>query len=391
MTHLENDPDHIRKNAMITRSVLLLLVVIAGFSAALTESPLAKTSNPTQSLTPGLHLGFGTFAPISQDQAPVLDLRVAEAVAAGMDVARVMVDWAEFETANGEYDWSTINDQVERIPKHAALFLTFSITDVDHYSVPGDLLTADQQLATPLNTPDVIERYTDALSEFLPSLVSEHELFAVSVANEPDVLLADRPESEATALAEFTTAIGAFLADSFPEVAVSITISGGGVIYPAEFLDDLIAATEVAAFNWGCIDPASFKVTAASSIPDEIELLVATAAGREIIIQELTCAAGYTEGPSTIGSSEELQATWFDRYFQEMSANPTFRAAFVFDLIDWPEDLAKTYSDFLRAEGLDDIADRYEELQRTWGLLTFDDLEAKPAWSTFIAALKSQK
>jgi len=33
------------------------------------------------------------------------------------------------------------------------------------------------------------------------------------------------------------------------------------------------------------------------------------------------------------------------------------------------------------------IADRYEELQRTSGLLTFDTLTARPAWGVFLPAL----
>ena len=146
-------------------------------------------------------------------------------------------------------------------------------------------------------------RYLALLDDVLPRLVEDHGLFALSVANEPDVLLGNRPADEASALAAFTTAVGDYAAEWFPGLPVTMMISGGGVISPSQFLSDLIAATGLAAFNWGCIDLADFTVTDPATIPAEIELLLETAGVRDVVVQELSCPAGYADAPSTIGGS----------------------------------------------------------------------------------------
>ncbi len=369
-------------------SVVLALVVVLGMA----KPAIAQSTTPSSSIAPlatDLHLGYGTFAPIPAKMLPMLDERIAEATSAGLDVARIMVDWAEIETIPGQYDLSVINEQLERVPDGVRLFVTLSVTDVERYSVPSDLMISETELNIPLDEPGIIARYQELLDSVLPNLVDNYGAFALSVANEPNVLLGERPAAEATALANFTEAISNYALEWFPGLFITMTISGGGITYPAEFLPDLIAVTDIAAFNWGCIDLATFMVTEPATISGDIALLLAAADGREIIIQELSCPSGYAEGASFIGRSPQQQADWLEAFFAAIRAVPQFRAAFVFDLIDWPGDMASTYVDFLRAEGLNDIADRYGELLSTWGLLTFDDLSPKPSWDIFLDAVES--
>ena len=362
----------------------LILALAFALSSMLPATARSADSNgPIEPLSSGFHLGYGTFAPVPVDQLPALEERIAEATDAGIDVTRVMVDWAEIETKPGQYDLSILDDQMERVPDNARLFLTLGVTDVDHYSVPEDLLDSNGQLSAPLDEPGVIDRYLALLDEVLPTLANDHGLFALSVANEPDALLTDRPAEEATALATFTSSVSDYVAERFPGLPVTLSISGPGVVFAPDFIPELIAATDIATFNWGCLDFETFGVTGISAIPDEIALLLAAAGDRDIIIQELSCASGYSEGASYIGSTPQRQAEWFDAFFTAMAADTRFRAAFVLDLVDWGPDLAAQYTEFLRAEGLDDIANRYEEFLATWGLLAFD-LTPKPAWQVFL-------
>lgn len=368
---------------------IALFSMIAVLSVSLGYIPaVADGSSPVDALSPGLHLGYETFSPIAVDQLPLFDARVSEATDAGLDVARIMVDWAEVVETSGEFDRSLLHDQLERVPRNTRLFLTLSVTDVDRYSVPADLLSSDGGLNTSLDDPVVIGRYLDLMDDIVPELISEYGLFAISTANEPDVLLAERSPVDTRALATFTSAVNAYADDVYPGLDVTMTLSGGGVLGSQELVAELVESTDVATFNWGCIDLATFQASEIDAIPGEIELLVQAAQGRDIVIQELSCPSGYTDGERFFGATPEYQATWFETFFAEMSQSPVFRAAFVFDLVDWPEELAVVYSDFLRVEGLDEIADRYEELQRTWGLLTFDDLAPKPAWLVFLDAIR---
>lgn len=89
-----------------------------------------------------VRLGYGTFSPVGPERLQTLDVRVAEATAAGMDVARVMVDWVEIETEAGAYDPTLLDDQLERVPDGTRLFLALGVTDVDRYALPADLLAS---------------------------------------------------------------------------------------------------------------------------------------------------------------------------------------------------------------------------------------------------------
>lgn len=365
---------------MFQRIALAVLFLTLAASSAGAKSQTAAAIDP---LNPGLHLGYGTFAPVPAEAAPELEERIAEATNAGMDVARVMVDWSEIEPGAGGYDLATLEDQLERVPAGSRIFLTLGVTDTDRYAVPDDLLASDTELSVPLDDPDVIARYLAVLDTVLPDLIADHGLFALSVANEPDDLLTSRPAEEAASLASFTRAVSAHAKTQFPGLAVTLTISGPGVTNAPAFLPDLIDATDIAAFNWSCLDFSTFNVTGVNSIPTDVEMLLQAADGRDIVIQELSCASGYTDQASSIGSSPEMQAEWFESFFTAMREAPQFRAAFVLDLVDWPSDLATQFTDFLRAEGLSGIADQYEEFLATWGLLRFD-LQPKPAWDVFL-------
>lgn len=351
--------------------------------------PNAEARIQIEELDSGVHLGFATFAPVPAESLPVLNELIAEATTAGMHVSRVMVDWSELEPIAGAYDSTALDDQLERVPIGSSLFLTLGVTDTDHYSVPDDLLASDTELSQPLDDPMVIERYLALLDKTLPALIEEHGLFALSVANEPDDLLLSRPNEEATALASFTRAVSEHVESQFSGLPVTLTISGPGVTSAPDFLPELLAATDIAAFNWSCLDFSTFESTGVDTIPDDIDLLLRSASVRDIVIQELSCGSGYADRPSSIGSSPESQAEWFAAFFAAMQAEPQFRAAFVLDLVDWPTELAAQYTDFLRAEGLDEIADRYGEFLATWGLLSFE-LQPKPAWDVFLKSLQEQ-
>lgn len=369
------------------KQILLMAVYLWSVAGLPFNGPAAASFGITP-LGPGLHLGFGSFAPVSDDASSVLEDRVAVATAAGMDVSRVMVDWAEVETAPGTIDLSLLNDQLARVPKNSHLLLTLGVTDVDHYAVPDDLLTSGTELALPLDDAEVIARYITVLDAVVPTVQADHSFFALSVANEPDDLLQDRPAEDVTALATFTNSISEYVASTYPELPVTVTISGPGIAFARGFVPELVAATDIAAFNWSCLDFETFLSTDTQAIAAAIDQLVTAADGRDIILQELSCASGYTDQQSFIGSTPEGQAAWFDQFFSAMEAEPQFRAAFVLDLVDWPADLAVSSTDFLRGEGLDEIADRYGEFLATWGLLTLD-LTPKPAWQIFLDHLSA--
>ncbi|MDQ2682623.1 MAG: hypothetical protein M3Y37_03760 [Chloroflexota bacterium] len=366
------------------RQVLTFIIALAALGPRLASA--WQDPGLEAPLSPGLHLGYGAFAPVAPELQPALDERVAELTAAGMDVARVMVAWSEIEAVPGVFDFAPLDAQLARVPAGTRLFLTLAAADVDHYPMPPDLVFTRAAPEYPLDTPLVIYRYLTLLDELLPRLVADYGLFALSVANEPDNFLDDAPQEEIPQLVGFTDAVAAHVEERYPGLTVTVTLSGPGIQFEPGTAAALMAPLETVAFNWSCIDLATFTARGPETIPADIALMLEAAAGREILLQEVSCPSGYADRPSLVGATRESQAAWFAAFFVAIAAEPQFRAAFVLDLVDWPADLAAETSAFMLVSGFEEYAARYQEHLETWGLLT-TDLHPKPAWAVLLDAL----
>ncbi len=68
--------------------------------------------------------------------------------------------------------------------------------------------------------------------------------------------------------------------------------------------------------------------------------MMAVADGRPVVIQELSCASGYEDRPSLIGSSVGYQREFPQAFWDRLGRSPGLRAAFILDTVDWPGGLA---------------------------------------------------
>lgn len=341
-------------------------------------------------LSPGQHTGFATYVPIEPGMESTFDDRVDEMTEAGLDIARVLINWSEIEVAPGEYDLSLLEEQLEAfdIPD-LQVMLTLGVTDSIEYSIPSDLQESELVLNQPIDDPAVIERYLDLLDAVLPALMDNSTVFLLSVANEPNAVLEERPREEAEALGRFLSKVRDDVHENYSGLAVTLTLASDFNNPSAPEWGPLIDPMDVMAINVGCLD-GGFEAALDDSVPTMIELLLEVADGRQIVLQELSCASGWLDRPSDIGATTASQAAWFEAFFTLAAAEPQIRAVYVLDLIDWPDSIASIFGDAIRAEGLIDIGNRYQEFLVSWGLLTTPDLTPKPAWDVFIAQIASQ-
>lgn len=383
--------------------VIALLLTAGCSSGGSHKSSKHGSSKPTNTppvstlprLTSGQHLGVKSFSPIDISTLPAVNARIEEAIDAGMDIGRVHLSWSELEPTAGTYDLVPLSSELDDLRDQGLQpMLTLGFTDSEVYSVPADLMDPNDptRLRPGLHFDDaeIIDRFSDLLERILPLLI-EHKVWLISLANEPNVTLSDLAASErlttAKAMGEFVKAARSHIRARTKRLAVSVTLAMGGFQSTSDdALAALVANTDAVTFNYACFNPATFDLSSTSTMQAEIDNMVAMARGRSIVIQELSCHGGYAANSPT-GATPAFQQAWLDSFFSFMRDTPRIRAAFILDLVDWPEQLAKDITDLYRAEGLPVVADRYEEHLRTWGLLRFADGSAKASWTTFLNAL----
>lgn len=346
-------------------------------------------------LPAGNHLGVwpGYEAPPEETAAALEDHR-QRALSSGMRIARVHVGWDQLELAPGRFDTSQLVEELGAATADGlAVHLLIETVDSDGLSLPSDLVVEGEPYGLVdgrrLDDPLIVDRFTALLDAVLPVL-DRHEVFAISVANEPDCYLddvdPDSPEGVAwvESLAGFLASARERVQESHPEIGVAMTLRQGSLEKGIDTLGPVIEAGDVAVFNYYCQD-LSFQVQPASVVSDELEELVSASSGRPIVLQELGCPAGST--PSTIGATEAQQADFYAEVGRWMASRQEIRAAFAFQMVDWSPELSAAYAQAYAEAGYPDLGAQIAEILGTIGLLRYTDGSERPAWDTFEAAL----
>jgi len=367
-----------------------LLVAVAGCSDdASTTAPGADPRDPsTIPLLPeGLHVSLiTTFEPLSAAVGDSVDARWGEALAAGMRVGRIHLDWASVEPDSGQVDRAVLRDALVAMREDGLLpLVALYAMDTEGVTLPADL-AARFAAGLDIDAPAVLARYHDLLDWAVPMIV-EHGGWGLILANENDGYMIDHP-AKVDNVARFYRAARERVHALAPGLAVTATHTMDGPL-GAPHYRALIEELDFASFNYYPLTAELFVYEPTRErIASDLSLILAAAAGRPVILQELGCPAGYAAG-SSMGATASIQEAFFTRAFDLMAREPRIRAAFVFQLVDWsPALIDRVYGGILDAEGLPQpFIDRFTEWLATTGFITHDDGSRRPAWSAFVAAI----
>ncbi len=341
-------------------------------------------------LAPGNHLGIivGFNAALPPATTVQVEARWDEAVAAGMRLGRVQVDWGDLEPRRGEYRQDELEEPLRDLSQDA--LQPFLLLDAFDSSKPADLQERLDSGDLTYGDPEVIDRFGALLDWAVPMLVS-HGGWVISVTNEPGNLLDDLDpaarERRTGELLDFFAAARARVHRLEPGLAMTVTIREQETANELPFL----AVVDVASFNFYCSRFAADL--AVESDPDRIrgylDGMLAAAGELPVVIQELGCHAGWEERPTVTGATAELQQRFYEVVLAELSSRPRLRAAVVFQLVDWDPALVEAfYSEPFRQAGLpESFIEEFAESLETVGLLRFEDGSARPAWDAFLDAL----
>ncbi|MBU1538129.1 hypothetical protein KKF84_22650 [Myxococcota bacterium] len=335
-------------------------------------------------LAAGQHLGMITGFELLPSQTRTLSENGrAQAVARGMSIGRVHLDWKDLEPTRGVTYRNNLEAPLLALENEGLQsFVAIYVVDTEG----EDLLPADLS-GLPLDSPVVQERYQEMLDWAVP-LIVEHGGFVLSVGNEPDPHLLEHPEDTA-ALAGFIAAARYHVHTLESQLAVTITLTLDSLT--AAHGPVLIAESDVVTFNYY---PITFSPTvlvtdtSMSAVQEMIDAMLAAAGEKQVLIQELGCPAGYDDVESLIGSSEAIQAGFLANVVEVMTQRPALRAAVWFQQVDWSADLVAYYTEIFEQEGLPPLwIDAFEEFLRTVGFLKYEDgAERTPGWEAFLSA-----
>ncbi|WP_299324539.1 hypothetical protein [Parasphingopyxis sp.] len=359
---------------------------IVDFPPALPAPPTQTSAIPR--LPPGPHMGvidgFNRFDAQSRDRAD--RLRDA-AIAAGMTIGRAQIDWRDLEPSPGRFDADALDEVLDRAGRgDVRLFVTLSTLDSEGFTIPEDLSDDADGLRDGLtiDSPELLDRFEALLAWLVPRL-TEREVWGLALGNEADIPIRDTDIP--TLAAHDFFARGAATANRLdPDLAVTLTFT----VDPESraLVDALMPLFDIASFNFYCSradgspdDPAFWRA--------EIERIKGLAGQKEIFFQELGCPAGYDDpAANRTGASADNQRLFFEDMAGIFAEDPQLRAATVFQLFDWEPEVAAIFGDALRAEGMPEFADRYEEVLETIGLCRWAEESCRPALDSWLAGLR---
>ena len=338
---------------------------------------------------PSLVVAFEALPPAT---AAAAQSRWNEAVAAGMRVGRVHLDWASVEPDSGRHEPEVLREALDQLTADGlAPLVALYAVDSGGPTLPADL-QARVAAGLEIGAPVVLARYRALLDWAVPLIVARGG-WGLLVANEVDGHILDGSMAVDDVACFYRNARD-HTRTLAPMLAVSATHTSDGPLGDAPHHAVLIDELDFASYNYYPLDPATLRLIepTALRVAADLDAFLAAADGKQVVFQELGCPAGYAED-SLLGSTPEQQRRFFAHAFAGLAAEPRIRAAFVFQLVDWsPELFAFMYDGVFEGEGVpQDFADRFEEWLLTTGMMTYEEGATRPAWDVFLAAVAASR
>ncbi|MEL6643785.1 MAG: hypothetical protein AAFQ79_07615 [Pseudomonadota bacterium] len=352
-------------------------------------------------LAPGPHMGFiEGFDDLRPGADGINRMQIAnrlraEAVAAGMSIARAQVDWRDLEIAPGVYDQDQLDETMAWPGRDGLpLFVTLSTIDISELTLP-DYLTGPNGMARDglkLDGPEITTRFHAFLDWFVPQLEG-YNVWGLALGNEVDGLVSDALLPQSEVLNHLRNAM-THSQTLDPDLAVTVTLTGGANLNVPRFTNRLVDAMDIVSFNTYCLS-GSLQVTGPDTWESTLKRWKRVAGDREIFIQELGCPVGhgqtggehFANAERRILGSEALQSDFIEFHMRAFTDDPQLRAATVFQLFDWSPELADVFKAPFDAAGEPIVGELLEEWLATVGLCRWSDATCRPAWETFLTGL----
>jgi hypothetical protein len=301
----------------------------------------------------------------------------------GVSVVPITLPWSSIETSAPDAGTSQIDTSV--FADLAAVYgtrpisLLISIPLVDTASVlaPPDLAPNLTNGTLAFDDATVVSRYEKLLDAMFTTLGSNVTVSYVLVANEENLYLSSKPDSQWTALGDFYSQIKAYLASKQPTVTVGMNLSFGGLLDANQktHLTTLFASSPDVFVSYYLGDN-GFGSAASTTVPADIDTMIAFAGTRPLVLKEFGYATGTTghDDAGQVSLITDLFQAW-DRHASQI---PVAVISRMYDgnISDCTTE-AQSYGQGSNADFIQFLC--------TLGVRQVDDT-AKPAWARLVDA-----
>lgn len=282
-----------------------------------------------------------------------------EQVRMGLDGGAISLKWDEYESQGPK----SIDDAVNglRFMGQEAI-VTIATLDTMKRRLPADV--ADRKW----DEPEMLRRWEDFLKSLAPRLGSRVKW--LSLGNEVDGYLASKPE-EVEPYVRFLSAGRRVVKSVRPDLQVGVTIMATASAENPALARRLQDGMDVAVMTYYPLD--SLKVRDPSSVSSDFTQMVALAAGKPLILQEIGFPAS-----ELVGSSPALQEKFVRAVFTKLDTlGGTVPLAVYFLQSDFSPDLLKTLESYYGVS-----EPRFLAFLGSLGLKDASG-KARPAWTAF--------
>lgn len=322
----------------------------------------------------GFIVGFNFSNPIATQDS--IEARIQEAIAEGMSVGRLQIDWTDLEPEESVYEREELEEQLEFYSsRDMEVLLTISVYDSEDKVVPAYLEDA--------NTERLVQRFQKLLDWVIPVLV-QHNGYAIAVSNEPDNSFAE-DQNLAQEVIDFFVPVKDHIHQLEERMAVTVTMNIENLKASKKNMEKLMQYLDVACFN---IYGANFfdRAYNEAEVNDLVDEVLDFSGDQQLIVQELGM-----HNVERFNSSEEVQRAFFEYFLTRMEQEERIRAAYVFQLVDWSPETVAFFNQIFEEEVPQEFINNYGDLLQQIGLINYEDGTRKKAWDEFLKWVKKFK
>ncbi len=320
------------------------------------------------------------YSQIDPPHQDAIDEAYIELLDRGMHGLAGFVNWADMLNADGSINTAELVQSLENITVLGLTpYLVIATIDTNNLQVPWEYRDpGDERELAPgmrFDSPEMIARFGELLDVVVPILI-EHDGFYLSVGNEVDIWLAQRPD-QIEAYTSFVQAAKERIQSIAPQLAVGATLTSNVLVSPKTWTP-VLDVSDAISYTYYHIDETG--VLEASLFPQVLDDLVGLAGEKQILFQEIGIPSGWATD-TTIGGSVELQRQFVETLFPEMASHPQIRFWSFLTLGDWSDEQVAYFSEYY---GID--TPEFIEYLGTLGLI-WNDGTPKPGYQEFLMGL----
>jgi Glycosyl hydrolase family 53 len=354
-----------KRLASAQRALLALTAALSLHPFGTTAASASASSSP-RSVPARLFVGLAEVPPESEGfSAETMEKWYGKAVAAGVNLQQITPKWNEIERSDGSYDFKDFDFKAAMAKKFGLpLYINLRVIDTLARSMP------EPYAAWHFDDPRMTAKLTSLLQAMRARNPSDVRWIAIGNEVDPYFMKhSDEVQSYRQLLLDLTPVVKKL----FPGAAVCVNFTFFGSGQLNKELKSIYDVSEIFSVTYYPFN-ADFTFRSPDVVKDDFKVILAAAAGKPVMFQEV----GYASS-ALLGSSPEIQARFLQVFFDQLrNSQPAVIGMTYLFMSDLPKSVVEGFGQYYNQPG----SEKFLAFLATLGL--FDRAgNPKPAWEVF--------